>query len=330
MNNNKIRIIELIERAVATNVLGDKAYVSRFKGFIGELEFPCFAEKVWGNIDLFPGCYLVPTRPESRSMVNPVLFSAGTRDYQGLSEVYKKLSLIGCEKLFYFQFSGERQVEKWERNGFSSGFSSPPYEVYLYDEQKEKFEISSTIVFTSLFADKRSPTKFKEVPTEIKEHYRGKLLNFSEDSLTDLYLQRLVFDTLIGCKKDDGLPSDIDFIGYSPKLDSFVVLEVKEKDLSKARPRGFGMDIDRINDLTTLQDKTGMQVFYLVREVADQVNRQFLRWRSIRLDTFRQNLGEQIQGGHGMGFAEAKYPTRVCPEQYFAIISADVSSRCKS
>lgn len=314
---NKEKIIALIEKAISLNVIGDKQYASRFKGFIAELDFPQFADHVWPEVDVFPGGFLVSPMKDARSISNPVHFNTGTHDPRDLVAMYEKLEKLGCSNLFYFHFENSVEVEAWSQNGFPNGFLSPPYKVHEYSRHSKQFERSSIDAFCALFEDRKEITKSKPIPKNVKEEYSKKLESFSEASLADLYFLRLVFDTLIGRPKVHGLPSDIDFICFSTKRSEPVILEVKEKDISKREPKGFGMDIPRMDDLLELQSKTGMKAFYIVREVADQREREFLRWRSISLNTFSQNLGRTIQGGSGMGFESGKYPTKVCPEEFF-------------
>lgn len=80
------------------------------------------------------------------------------------------------------------------------------------------------------------------------------------------------------------------------------------------------MDTLRMNDLIELQSLTGMPIYYIVREVSDQEKREFLRWRSISLDTFSRHLGSPIEGGTGMGYESGSYPTKVCSKEYFQTI----------
>jgi hypothetical protein len=314
---NKDKIISLLEKAISINVIGKKQYESRFKGFIGELDFPQFAEETWPNEYLISGGYLVSPISGVRSIENPVYFNTGTREADHFLEAYKRLAKLGCSSLFYFQFEDGTNIENWANNELPKGFISPPLRVYEYNKGDECFASSSKNSFCSLFRDRESSLEQVKIPEEIKIRYRKKLSAFSESSLAELYFQRLIFDTLIGGPKVHGIPSDIDFIAYSHRRKRFVIIEIKEKDLSKREPKGFGMDIPRMNDLIKLQEKTEMPAFYIVREIADQKARKFLRWRSISLDTFSQNLGDSIQGGSGMGFENGRYPTKVCPQRYF-------------
>ncbi|MGJ8596779.1 hypothetical protein [Sulfitobacter sp.] len=317
---NKEKIISLLEQTVSTNIGGSFQYESRFKGFIGELDFPRFASQVWPGVDLLPGGFLVSPISDARSTINPIHFNISTREPSDFLEIYKRLANLGCSALFYFQFEVEKEVENWTQNEFSSDFISPPYKVYEYRKDSECFEISSKDTFCSLFEDKSKIPKSKKIPDELKKRFRAKLVEFSQTSLAELYFQRLVFDTLVGGPKVHGSPSDIDYVAHSKRRNGYVILEVKEKDPSKGGRPGFGMDVPRIEDFIEMQSKTGMRVFYIVREITDQKSRKFLRWRSIKLDTFISHLGGTIQGGTGMGPKNDKNPTKICPVQHFDTI----------
>lgn len=133
-----------------------------------------------------------------------------------------------------------------------------------------------------------------------------------------MYVQRLIFDGYIGYSRKHGIPSDIDAIIYSEKLKSYALLEVKEKDISKRPPQGFGMDVERIADLSKLKSSTQIPIYCIVKQIDNQKDRNFLPWKIIELDSFKKNLAKlTIQGGSGMGFENGQYPTQICPYEHF-------------
>ena len=92
------------------------------------------------------------------------------------------------------------------------------------------------------------------------------------------------------------------------------LVEVKEKDLSKRVPIGFGMDVRHRDDLAELQRRTGMKVFYIVREVHEQKRREFKSWKIISLDKYIYETvsAATVEGGKGMRNQYSSNPTTVC------------------
>jgi hypothetical protein len=110
---------------------------------------------------------------------------------------------------------------------------------------------------------------------------------------------RLLFDGFIGYGKTHGIPADIDLIMDSKNLHEILFLEIKEKDLSKRAPKGFGMDVDRIKSIRTLSLMTGTQVYYIVRQVNNQKERLFIKWRYINMFNFVSCLDDAVIEGGG-------------------------------
>ena len=119
-------------------------------------------------------------------------------------------------------------------------------------------------------------------------------------------------------KPEKGIPADIDSVIVDVD-GGLSLIEVKEKDRSKRHPVGFGMDIRRRDHLALLQEKTGLRVFYIVREVKDQTAREFAGWHIIPLNKYiaATDGSRAIEGGTGMRSAYSSNPTSVCPVENF-------------
>jgi len=127
----------------------------------------------------------------------------------------------------------------------------------------------------------------------------------------------------IGFKYFKGIPSDIDGIRLDQNS-NFIFYEVKEKDLSKSEPVGFGIDVQRLDDCLALAKRFGVEYRYVVRHVNNQTDREFVDWRVITFDKFneltdRNNIKE---GGTGMNTAGiGDNPTVLVSLEHFAPVS---------
>ena len=97
------------------------------------------------------------------------------------------------------------------------------------------------------------------------------------------------------------------------------MLEVKEKDLSKREPRGFGMDIRRIRHMRKLSRFLELPFLYVVRQVNNQTERLHMGWHYIEIEDFHANTKDlaPIEGGFGMRSVHSSNPTKVCPFEHF-------------
>jgi hypothetical protein len=54
-------------------------------------------------------------------------------------------------------------------------------------------------------------------------------------------------------------------------------MEIKEKDRAKSK-EGFGMDTARLADMLYISDKLKLPYYYIVKEVDNQKDRNFIDW----------------------------------------------------
>ena len=148
-----------------------------------------------------------------------------------------------------------------------------------------------------------------------------KFLQFSVKSLLKLYVERLFFDGYFNLTRTRGAPLDIDTF-VRAKDGGLCLLEIKEKDISKRDPRGFGMDLRRVESLSILSAAFSAKAFYVVRHVNNQTQRQFVDWRIIDLEQFKSQIAYSptVEGGTGMRSASSHNPTRVCRFEYFKLL----------
>ena len=94
----------------------------------------------------------------------------------------------------------------------------------------------------------------------------------------------------------------IDFDGITRRNNEFWLLESKEKD-----PGGdedtqyFGWDSRRLAWYLYLQNCCGLQTIYIIRQVNNQEERQFVDWKYITLNDFAASASWLSESGGGGG-----------------------------
>ena len=314
-------ILDALHSVLAKNVLGDKQYESRYKGFIGELSFQEWLKNNRRSATVFTGGYLLPRMTGSRSIQQPVYFTISSDEPHKYIHIYSYLNNIPCESMYFIHWNDESSFSDWDSSDrILDGIKLqiPNFNVFKFDPSNLNFISIPFNDFLNLFPLKQNRTPSRAIPSSVIEKWHRKMSSYEYKHVLDLYVQRLIFDGYIGYSREHGIPSDIDAIIYSEKLKTYALLEIKEKDKSKRPPQGFGMDVERITDLSKLKSSIGLPIYYIVRQIDNQKDRNFLSWKIIELDNFKKNLAKStIQGGSGMGFENGQYPTQICPYEYF-------------
>ncbi|TOI56792.1 hypothetical protein, partial [Vibrio parahaemolyticus] len=169
----------------------------------------------------------------------------------------------------------------------------------------------------------------KYIPEKIKNTYIEKLSQYEYNDILDLYVSRFTLDGLCAIhgvegKFQRGSPLDIDCF-VKGKSNQWMILEVKEKYLSKNDC--FGMDTPRISSLLTLSKHFSTRAFYVVRQVDNRTDRNFIKWMWIDMLTFNEKAPyNEVEGGHGMRGENTKNPTRLCDIKYFKEMKSEFTS----
>lgn len=319
-------------KLLSCNVIGEKQYEARYKGFYGELDFlRTFADakrsgRLISEATLRNGGYFLPTIDTTDNSLESSCYVTISSSKPGphYLNIYQQLSRLS-EKLYFIEYSNSTSITDWPlsdimKNGVPC--KTPELTVYHYDKNTGSFEISSIKNLTSLFDGmKFRERKQKVISDTTRSFYSEKLKSFDEEILLDLYVERFVFDGLI--KFLHVKRSDIDAISIKPD-GKIAFIEIKEKDKSKTPPEGFGMDEHRIEAINRLRLECGVDYNYIIREIADQESRELIAWRSISMDKFTAIVSKlpSIEGGHGMRSQNTSNPTRICPSGNFATIES--------
>ncbi|VTR47990.1 hypothetical protein [Sphingobacterium thalpophilum] len=315
----KAEIIDNLSTLIAYNVRGSVQYKHRFDGFVGELDFKEFMTLRKPDNIFLDGGMFVPIKQKTSYLENPVYFTVTSQPIENYRDVYSRFSNVSCKALYILCWNADTS-HTWDRKdilNIGKSILVPTFIVYKF---KDGDFISSSL--DELLAEfRKTYHSYKdEVNSCIKQHFADTLMRFDETHLKELYLQRLVFDGYIGLQYERGKPTDIDQIVLSGKTDDYYLLEVKEKDLCKREPKGFGMDIERIGFFGDLKRQIGMETYYFIKQIKDQRTREFLQWRYITMtDFFKYCLKENVEGGIGMRSENSKNYTWICPENHFKV-----------
>ena len=143
----------------------------------------------------------------------------------------------------------------------------------------------------------------------------------SLESLIGLYADRYLIDFELTYRRERGIPTDIDRVTFNANTQSFTFLEIKEKDLTKGKIKGFGVDLSRLKDIDVLSNRVGMHYNYIVRHVKDQDTREFIEWKFASFKKFNnpdlKDCMYEFNGGRGMLPEGADRMTRIlCKGQF--------------
>lgn len=323
--NNKSVILQHLHSLISKNVLGETQYISRYKGFVGELAFLDFLDSKLSIRKTYNGGFFLPIEKQNSSMQNPVYFTVSSSEPDDYIKIYNTISKIGCSHMFFIKWEDDCPVESWNMvdvMGFNLHMPVPPMITYLFDFHLNCFQVCELSTLLDLYPNiVRKNVICNKIQEFVKNEFIDRLASFESKHLLDLYVQRLLFDGFIGYRKSHGIPADIDLIMDSKNLHEILFLEIKEKDLSKRAPKGFGMDVGRIKSISNLSLMTDTNVYYIVRQVNNQKQRHFIKWRYINMLDFVSNLNDAVvEGGSGMGYENGSYPTKICPEQHFGTL----------
>ena len=291
-----------------------KAFKNRIIGFRSEIDFyNTFSER-----KLLSGGYILPVSGKAKTLEDPIYFTISNDSPNKYLELYSLLKKEVFTRLFFIQFK-DYDIENWKEVDVMNNsvlFPVPEFSVYEFLNDEFQFISNNITDFSNLYKDKNQTEIEFKLSDSDKTYSEELLKRFKKEDLINIYVDRLVFDGFLGFRKVKGIASDIDAI--SVKDEKFVFCEIKEKDLSKKPPVGFGMDVRRIENIEKLSNSFGVNYLYLVRQVNNQNDRVFEDWLYISIEDFvkytRQN--NTIEGGAGMSNLGSN-PTLVCELKRF-------------
>lgn len=329
MIENKEILLKGLHSLLSHNVVGDKQYINRYNGFNGELDFMRWFRANRPDNKTLSGGAFIPITSSEDSFKNSVYFTVSSFDPNTEENIfiYSRLQSLAQIGQFYFWYDSEELLSSWE---YSVSFpvigsneikllTPKSLKVYKFDNENCTFQLSTIQRFIDCCGFKKGKSKLANIPESIYKKYLDLFLNYDFQDIKSMYLERLVFDGICGLANGRGAPLDIDLFVQGDN-GGWNILEIKEKDKSKNYPKGFGMDLRRIKSLRFLQDTIKIPAVYIVRHVADQIDRAFLEWSAINFNKFYKKieLSPTVEGGFGMRSERSSNPTKVCEYEYFS------------
>ena len=320
----KARLLHSLHVLLSNNVIGSKQYNSRYIGFRSELQTIRHLQSIGRTV--VDGAYIVPLKDGAEVFSSAsILFSVHRQfDSRMSKKLFDSFSKLGVSKLYLIVVNDE--AKHWQLGhleGFQEEVLIPTCELFLFDSENSTFESAGDdlSVISGNFTEKPRRSPLEKINVELETQFKEELSEFTEQELSTLYVERFIFDGLIGFGRERGIPTDIDGIMVDGK--ELVLLEIKEKDLSKRHPVGFGMDVRRIEQLKNICRRTSLRLQLIVRQVKNQTTREFLDYQRIDFQDFYQHTSgtKEIEGGHGMRSESSSNPTQICPVEYFETIT---------
>lgn len=315
-------VTEALYTLLAYNVVGDRQLKPRWIGFRAELELGSLLLKRERTEKVLKGGVFLPVVKGASPLDKPVYFTVigASEDNANYQELYGAISKIGVRAAYLITYKNSLAFEAWDKSDIMTigvDLPVPEFSVFRYEDEMFKPCREGLEALSGEFKPSRRPGLKAKIPFNQFE-WSVIFDHIKTGHLEGLYAERLIFDGLLGFGVEKGIPADIDSVIVDVD-GGLSLIEVKEKDRSKRSPVGFGMDIRRRDDLALLQEKTGLRVFYIVREVKDQTAREFAGWHIISLNNYisATDGSRSIEGGTGMRSSYSSNPTSVCPIKNF-------------
>lgn len=326
--NSKNEIIESIHNPLYFNIYcpdknperGWQGYKNRVIGFRSEIDFLVNSMQWFpdSNYTPFDGGYIIPRHKSPENIY--ITISPDQPD--SYTELYSKMLNHNMKKMFFIHYSMEEIISTSRRTDISCvgvPVISPAMKVYEYDHENRIFKSCGTDYygFVDQYFKIRKPVKAC-YSLEDPDYIYKMLGEYDIKFLSTILANRYFFDGVIGLKYSKGISCDIDAIIKRLEDNEYRIYEIKEKDLSKTPPFGFGMDLRRAEDLTALSISTGIPAIYVVKHIENQITRKCTGWKWIRMDDFMKFSSPAHHGGIGMATVISKRPeTLVAPEKFF-------------
>ncbi len=323
---NKDEILESIHQLVSHNVIGGKQLFQRYKGFRAELELEEYLKSNFNTLKLLNGGLIISLDSRISSLNNSIYVTVVEKSKLELEEyirIFTLLKVLDYVEMYLVVYDSSVESVK-EVMKFSEGSVSlklPSLEIYNFNKLENLFEVNPKGVNAIKSHFKILKIRGKNIFHIEDSHLRWlkkELNHFTENSLTNIYMERLILDGLIGFSVEKGKMSDIDLIVKRPDGE-IRLIEIKEKDLPKRAKKGFGIDVPRLEDMMRVENFSGLQYHLVVKHIDNQTDRNLKEWLTIRIKDFEANVNgnDVIEGGTGMRSTNSSNPTLICDYSEF-------------
>ncbi len=307
-------LVDNLYKILTSSIANTRFFSARSKGFRAELEYAAKIKSESAEV-LEAGQFIVSKKESDESPENYIFYMTITNDDKGkYLEFYKVISkLPEMQNLFFIEVGDISEwgtVEITTKEGTSATkkiqvtIPKPNLIVYVYNNgrwvQSDFDEIKKMLV------------KKSQRIARNKENHLSYLQNYDMGDLANVYCNRFVLDVELG-RYSKGM---MDFDHIVIEDGKFIAIETKEKDPigKKKFPEDktkwhFGWDSRRIGWYMHLKMELGLDTRYVIREINNQIDREFVKWKRIDMDRFRRCaswLAERAGGGGG-GTISAPY-----------------------
>ena len=309
--------------AVDSKVSNNDYFKRRVLGFKAEIEFE--KELKGTKFDFMKGGILLSPRLDgSHNMKNK--FSYITIDIHNPDNylsIYSKIAtwdeirILSYAKLDLINWEYE-DYEIRENKGSKLSKTKilvPRYKLYKYDYEKNAFSELIENDFSQIL-DIGSPRSKKPSKYHLrkKEHFEY-FEKYDLDTLKKIYADRYFLDKK---KNENKIFNTIDFDGFIIKEGKTLIIEIKEKEPIKPKSKeksidtkfwSYGWDTRRLLWYLEIQRKIGFQILYIVRQINNREDRNFIKWDSIFLNDFLKGVSwsNSRSGGGGGDTLTAPY-----------------------
>jgi len=301
-------------KILTSSIANTRFFNARSKGFRAELEY-IKKIKSEGVEFLDAGQFVVSNKGRIDSPENCLFYMTITDDNKSrYVEFYKMIAKMKeVRRLFFIEVG---PVSSWKsqkisvksadnRRNEETNVLKPSMAVYRFDD--------SGWIATDFDEIKGLISKSRgERVAKNKENLLSYLSQYDIDDIISIYCNRYVLDVELGGYNKGMMDFDL-IVAEDGK---YIAVETKEKDPIGKRdyPRdekkwAFGWDSRRIGWYMHLKMQIGLDARYVIREVNNQTERRFVKWKKIDMDRFRlcaSWLAERAGGGGG-GTISAPY-----------------------
>ena len=302
--------------AVDSKVSNNDYFKRRVLGFKAEIEFE--KELKGTKFDFMKGGILLSPRLDgSHNMKNK--FSYITIDIHNPDNylsIYSKIAtwdeirILSYAKLDLINWEYE-DYEIRENKGSKLSKTKilvPRYKLYKYDYEKNAFSELIENDFSQIL-DIGSPRSRKSNTYHLrkKEHFEY-FEKYDLDTLKKIYADRYFLDKK---KNENKIFNTIDLDGFIVNEGKALIIEIKEKEPIKPKSKkksidtkfwSYGWDTRRLLWYLEIQRKIGFQILYIVRQINNREDRNFIKWDSIFLNDFLKGVSwSNSRSGGGDG-----------------------------
>ena len=310
-------MIKNLHGLIASSIRDPHAYLRRSRGFISELKFKEKCKK--DKIDYLDGGWIFFKGDALAKEKETVYATASFDDPEKYTDFYSELSKCPIIKSLFFL---KIKSSDWNNvtikvNGHDDvNIPEPKFDVYNF--LGNKFVKSDIDEFVGMFPVIKPP-RFYRIDTK-SINLLDYLSEFSEDVLTELYVERFLIDYLLKGKVSYGM----DFDGIIVEGKQYFVVETKEKDPGPSNRNSvpktrwfFGWDTLRMLWYLYLTKTTKINCYSAILEINNQKDRKFVAWKRCELLKLCRaiNYSNAITGGVGMG--TTKGSTTIAPYSAF-------------